>query len=142
MLHFIGGVVAGLVGVIVALFGIGIGLGAMILALSPLFILLLILLLPVLIVVSILRRIGILSGPFLTLIVIVAGVFLVMGGAHQLWTSKTDHMKAWLDDKRDQLEACRSQGDGDVNITIDGGDMVITCNGGHKQVPRPGDAHI
>lgn len=142
MLDFIGGVIAGLIGVIAALFGIGIGIGAMLLALAPLLIVLLILLLPVLIVVSILRRIGILSGPFLTLIAIVAGVFLLMGGAHHLWASKADQMKAWLDDKRDQLEACRKDGDSDVTIIMNGGDMIISCNKDHKQAPQPGDAHI
>jgi len=140
MLHFIGGVIAGLVGVIVALFGIGIGLGALLLALSPLILVFLVLLLPVLILVAILRRIGILSGPFLTLAAIIVGVFLLMGGAHHLWQRKTDHMTEWLDAKRDQLEQCHQQG-GDVTITIDGGDMIITCNGAKPDKP-PGDAHI
>lgn len=142
MVHFIGGIIAGLIGVIAALFGIGIGIGALLLALLPLVIVLAILLLPVLIVVSILRRIGILSGPFLTLIAIVAGVFLLMGGAHHLWADKADHMKDWLDSKREQLEACHKDADSDVTIILDGGDMIISCNPGHKQDTQPGDAHI
>ena len=142
MLDFIGGVIAGLIGVIAALFGIGIGLGALLLALAPLILVVLILLLPVLIVVGLLRRIGILGGPFMTLIVIIVGVFLLMGGAHQLWTQSADHVKEWLDARRDQLQACRAQGDDDVNITIDDGDMIITCRSSHKSGEQPRDAHI
>jgi hypothetical protein len=142
MIEFITGVFAALVGVLAALFGIGIGLGAMLLALAPLIFVVLILLLPVLILVGLLRRIGLLGGPFLTLLVIVAGVFLLMGGAHHLWARKTDHMKDWLDTKRDELEACRAQGNDDVNITIDGDDMVITCRSGGKTGEQPKDAHI
>lgn len=142
MIDFIVGVIAGLIGVIAALFGIGIGLGAMLLALAPLILVVLILLLPVLIVVGLLRRIGILGGPFLTLIAIVVGVFLLMGGAHHLWTQSSDHVKDWLDAKREQLDACKAAGDDDVNITIDGDDMIITCKSGHKDGQQPRDAHI
>jgi len=142
MFTFIGGVIAGLIGVFAALFGIGIGLGALLLALAPLILVLLILLLPVLIVVGILRRIGILGGPFLTLIAIMVGVFLLIGGAHHLWSHGTDHIKDWLDAKRDQLDACRADGNDDVNITIDGSDLIITCRGGHQDAPQRGDAHI
>jgi hypothetical protein len=143
MIDFIIGVFAALVGVLAALFGIGIGLGAMLLALAPLILVVLILLLPVLILVGLLRRIGILGGPFLSLIAIILLVFLLMGGAHHLWASKTDQMKGWLDAKRDQLDACRAAGNDDVNITIDGTDMIITCkSGGSKTGEQPRDVHI
>jgi|SRR5579859_1488862 len=142
MLHFIGGIIAGLIGVIAALFGIGIGLGAMILALAPLILILLILLLPVLIVVSILRRIGILGGPFMSLIAIILLVFLLMGGAHRLWRHSTDHMQDWVEAKRDQLEECRKEGGDNVTVTWEDGDVIFTCNGGHKRDTQPGDAHI
>jgi len=141
MLHFIGGIIAGLIGVIVALFGIGLGLGAMMLALAPLILVILILLLPVLIVVGILRRIGILGGPFMSLLAIIVLIFLLLGGAHHLWRRGTDHMQDWLDARRDQLEDCHAQG-GDVDITITGDDMVITCKSGAKHGTQPGDAHI
>ena len=142
MVHFIGGIIAGLIGVVAALFGIGIGLGALLLALAPLILVLLILLLPVLILVGILRRIGILGGPFMSLIAIIVLVFLLMGGAHHLWRRSTDHMENWLEAKRSQLEECQRQGGDNVTVTWEGDDLVFTCNGGHKQPEQPGDAHI
>jgi hypothetical protein len=128
--------------VVAALFGIGIGLGALLLALAPLIIVLLILLLPVFIIVGILRRIGLLGGPFMTLIAVVVLVFLLMGGAHHLWQRKTEHMKDWLETKRGELEKCRRQGGDDVTVTLDGDDLVFTCKGAHKQGEQPRDAHI
>lgn len=137
MLHFIGGIIAGLIGMLAALFGIGIGFGALLLALAPLILVVLILLLPVLLLVGLLRAIGILSGPFMSLLAIILLIFLMLGGAHHLWRRSTEHVNDWLADKRDELEACQAKG-GDANITITGDDMVITCKVGAK----PGDAHI
>lgn len=142
MLHFIGGIIGGLIGVIAALFGIGIGLGALMLAMAPLILVILILLLPVLILVGLLRRIGILGGPFMSLITIIVLVFLLLGGAHHLWQRNTDHLQDWLEAKRDQLEECRRQGGDTVTVTWDDGDLIFTCKGGHKQDTQPGDAHI
>ena len=142
MVHFISAVIAGLIGLIVALFAIGIGFGALLLALSPLILVLLILLLPVLILVGILRRIGILGGPFMSLVAIVVLIFLLMGGAHHLWQRKTEHMKDWLEAKRDQLEACQKEGGNNVVVTWENDDLVFTCKGGAKQGSQPGDAHI
>jgi hypothetical protein len=142
MLHFIGGIMGGLIGVIAALSGIGIGLGALMLAFAPLILLILILMLPVLILVSILRRIGILGGPFMSLIAIIVLIFLLLGGAHHLWQRGTDNMQDWIEAKRDELEECRRQGGDNVTVTWDDGDLIFTCNGRRKQGTQPGDAHI
>jgi len=142
MFDFISGVIAGLFGVIAALFGVGLGLGALLLALAPLIIVLLILLLPVLIVVTILRKIGILSGPFMTFVAILIGIFLLMGGLHQLWRRGSDHVESWLQAKQQMLEECRREGGDDVTVTMDEDGLKFTCRGGHKQGEQPRDAHI
>jgi len=142
MFSFISSVIAGLIGVIAALLGIGLGLGALMLALAPLILVILILMLPVFIVVAILRRIGILSGPFMTFVAILIGVFLLMGGAHQIWRHGSEQVQDWLETKREMLEACREQGGDDVTVTMGEDGLTFTCHGGHKQDQQPGDAHI
>jgi len=142
MLHFIGAVIAGFIGIFAALIGLGLGLGALLLAFAPLLLLLLIPLIPVLIVVWILRRIGILSGPFLTFVAIVIGVFLLMGGVHTLWDTKSQSVEDWVEAKRQQLEACQEQGGNDVTVQWDGDDLVFTCKGKRTPGEQPRDAHI
>jgi len=143
MLHFIAALIAGIVGLFVALLGIGIGLGALLLVAAPFLLLLLIPLLPVLILIWILRRIGILSGPFLTLVVLVAGVFVVIGGIHTVWNRKSESVGDWIEAKKHQLETCRQQGGDDVSVQWDGDDLVFTCRGKHDgPSDKPGDAHI
>lgn len=143
MLHFIAALIAGIVGIFAALIGIGIGVGALLLAAAPFLLLMLIPLLPVLILVWILRRIGILSGPFLTLVVLVAGLFLVIGGIHNVWNRKSESVGDWIEAKKDQLETCRAQGGDNVTVQWEDDDLVFTCSGKHKgpsEAPR--DAHI
>jgi hypothetical protein len=142
MLHFIGALVAAIIRLFAALIGIGIGLGALALALAPFLLLLLIPLIPVLILVWILRAVGILSGPFLTFVVIVAGCFLLIGGVHHLWTGKTQSVEDWVEAKRQQLEACQQQGGNDVTVQWEGGDLVFTCRGRHEPGKQPRDEHI
>lgn len=142
MLHFIGAIIAGIIGIFAALIGIGLGLGALLLAAAPFLILLLIPLLPVLLVVWILRRIGILSGPFLTFVAIVAGVFLLLGGVHNVWSRKSESVSDWVEAKRQQLETCREQGGDDVTVEWDGDDLVFTCRGKRAPSEPPKDAHI
>ena len=142
MLHFIGALIAGIVGLFAALIGIGIGVGALLIALAPFLILLLIPLIPVLIIVWILRAIGILSGPFLTFLVIVAGIFLMIGGAHHLWTGKTQSVEDWIEAKRQQLDSCKQQGGDNVTANWDGSELVFTCRGKHQPGEQPRDEHI
>jgi hypothetical protein len=143
MLHFITAIIAGIVGIFAALIGIGIGIGALLLAAAPFLILLLIPLLPVLLIVWILRRIGILSGPFLTFLVIVAGLFLMIGGVHSLWDAKSLSVEEWVDAKKQQLEACQEQGGNNVTVEWGDGDLVFTCRGKRKAPSeQPRDAHI
>jgi len=142
MLHFIGTVIAGFIGIFAALLGIGIGLGALALAFAPFLLLLLILLLPVLIVVWILRKIGILSGPFLTFVAIVIGVFLLIGGIHSTWNSQSESVEEWVEAKRQQLETCQEQGGDDVTVQWDGDDLVFTCKGKDKPGAQRRDDHI
>jgi len=143
MLHFIAALIAGIVGIFAALLGIGIGLGALLLAAAPFLLLMMIPLLPVLILVWILRRIGILSGPFLTFVVLVAGFFLVIGGIHNMWNRKSESVGDWIEAKKDQLETCREQGGDNVSVQWEGDDLVFTCRGkqdGPSETRR--DAHI
>lgn len=143
MLHFIGALIAGIVGLFAALLGIGLGLGALLLVAAPFLLLMLIPLLPVLIVVWILRRIGILSGPFLTFVVLVAGFFLVIGGIHNVWNRKSELVGDWIEAKKDQLETCREEGGDNVTVQWDDDDLVFTCSGKHKGTfEKPRDAHI
>jgi uncharacterized membrane protein YqjE len=141
MLHFIGAIIAGIIGIFATLIGIGLGLGALLLAATPFLILLLIPLLPVLLVVWILRRIGILSGPFLTFIAIVVGVFLLLGGIHNVWNHKSESIEDWIEAKRQQLETCREQGGDNVTVEWDDDDLVFTCRGKSPGEP-PKDIHI
>ncbi|GEM_PF-3969773 len=142
MLHFIGAVIAGFIGIFAALIGIGIGMGALALAFAPLLLLLLIPLLPVLLVVWILRKIGILSGPFLTFVAIVIGVFLLIGGIHSAWNSQSESVEEWVEAKRQQLETCKEQGGDDVTVQWDGDDLVFTCRGKDKPGAQRRDDHI
>jgi hypothetical protein len=142
MLHVIGAIIAGLIGIFAALIGIGIGMGALALAVAPFLLLMLIPLLPVLLVVWILRKIGILSGPFLTFVAIVIGVFLLLGGAHSVWTDKSQSVEDWVEAKRQQLDSCKEQGGNDVTVQWDGDDLVFTCRGKHAPSAQPKDAHI
>jgi hypothetical protein len=148
MLHFIGAIIAGFVGIFAALLGIGLGIGALLVALAPFLLLLLIPLLPVLIVVWILRRIGILSGPFLTFIAIIVGVFLLIGGVHNVWNRKSESVGDWIEAKRQQMESCREQGGNDVTVQWEGDDLIFTCHGKQSQPEKhphaepPRDAHI
>lgn len=142
MLHFIGAVIAGFIGIFAALIGIGLGLGALLIAFAPLLLLLLIPLLPVLILVWILRKIGILSGPFLTFVAIVVGVFLLIGGFHAVWNSKSESVEDWIDAKKRQLEACEEQGGNDVAVQWENDDLVFTCRGKSKPSGQPRDDHI
>ena len=142
MLHFIGTVIAGFIGIFAALIGIGLGLGALLLAFTPLLLLLLIPLLPVLIVVWILRKIGILSGAFLTFVAIVVGVFLLIGGFHSAWNSGSESVEDWIEAKRQQLETCQEEGGNDVTVQWDGDDLVFTCKGKHKPSQQRRDDHI
>lgn len=143
MLHFIGALIAGIVGLFAALLGIGLGLGALLLVAAPFLLLMLIPLLPVLILVWILRRIGILSGPFLTFVVLVAGFFLVIGGIHNVWNRKSESLGDWIEAKKDQLEACREQGGDNVTVQWDDDDLIFTCSGKHSHPSEtPRDAHI
>jgi len=142
MLHFIGAVIAGFIGIFAALIGLGLGLGALLLAFAPLLLLLLIPLIPVLIVVWVLRKIGILSGPFLTFVAIVIGVFLLMEGIHSVWDRKSQSLEDWVAAKRQQLETCQQQGGNDVTVQWDGEDLVFTCRGKHQPGEQPRDAHI
>jgi hypothetical protein len=143
MLHFIGALIAGIVGLFAALLGIGLGLGALLLVAAPFLLLMLIPLLPVLILVWILRRIGILSGPFLTFVVLVAGFFLVIGGIHNVWNRKSESLGDWIEAKKDQLETCREQGGDNVTVQWDDEDLIFTCSGKHNgPSEKPKDAHI
>lgn len=142
MLHFIGALIAGIVGLFAALLGIGLGLGALLLVAAPFLLLLLIPLLPVLILIWILRRIGILSGPFLTFVVLVAGFFLVIGGIHNIWNRKSESVGDWIEAKKQQLETCRDQGGDNVTVQWDDEDLVFTCKGKHNRGEQPRDAHI
>ena len=142
MLHFIGAVIAGFIGIFAALIGIGLGLGALLLAFTPLLLLLLVPLLPVLIVVWILRRIGILSGPFLTFVAIIVGLFLLLGGVHSVWNRKSQSVEDWVEAKKQQLETCREQGGNDVTVQWDGDDLVFTCRGKRTPSEQPRDDHI
>lgn len=142
MLHFIGAVIAGFIGIFAALIGIGLGIGALLIAFAPLLILLLIPLIPVLIIVWILRKIGILSGPFLTFVAIVIGIFLLLGGFHTAWNSKSVSVEDWIEAKKQQLETCQEQGGNDVTVQWEGDDLVFTCKGKRKPGEQPRDAHI
>ena len=138
MLHFIGAVLAGFIGIFAALIGIGLGVGALLIAAAPFLILLLIALLPVFLAVWLLRRIGILSGPFLTFVALVVGVFLLLGGLHQLWKHGSNSVEDWIETKKQELETCREQDGNDVEIQWKDDDILFICHG----KKRPGDAHI
>ena len=142
MLHFIGALIAGIIGIFAALVGIGIGLGALLLAALPFLIILFIALLPVLLVIWLLRAIGILSGPFLTFIAIIVLFFFLVGGAHNVWHSKAQKAEDWVEAKKEQLETCQRQGGNDVTVQWEDDDLVFTCRGKTKASKPATDTHI
>lgn len=142
MLHFIGAVIAGFIGIFAALIGIGLGIGALLIAAAPFLLLLLIPLLPVLLLVWILRAIGILRGPVLTFIVLIAGVFVLMGGFHSLWNSGSNSVEDWIESKKQALETCRKQGGDDVEIQWQDDDIVFICRGKERPGAKPLDTHL
>ncbi len=139
MLHFIGAVLAGFIAIFAALIGIGLGIGALLLALAPFLLLLLVPLIPVLLLIWILRAIGILRGPVLTLIVLVAGLFLVLSGFHAVWNRGSSSFESWVEAKKQELQTCQEQGGNDVEIQWEDDDLIFICRG---KKPKPGDAHI
>ena len=142
MLHFIGALIAGVIGIFAALIGIGIGLGALLLAALPFLLMLFIALLPVLLVIWLLRAIGILSGPFLTFVAIIVLFFFLVGGAHNVFERKSQSVEDWVEAKKEQLETCQEQGGKDVTVQWEDDDLVFTCRGKTKASKPATDTHI
>jgi len=136
----LGGLLNAMVGLLAAIFGLGIGLTVLMTVLLPVMALFMIPLIPVLVVLVLLRAIGLVRGRFLTLVVFIALIFVMVGGTHVFWAQGLQSLRDWIDDSREVLDACTAQGGADIRLEFGGGPH-FTCVLQKKQ-DTSANAHI
>lgn len=109
-------------GLFAALFGLGIALTA----LATLLAMALFPLLPLLLLLWILHRLGLIQGCLASLAVLFAGLVLLLALAYFIWSPSVGEMQSWLEEHRELVEACRAK-NGALSFELQDGHPRFTC---------------